>query len=414
MFTCDNLNMSYWVCIYILCLCYLSFRLMMGMSSSNGGMTSFSFLSITRLFHLFFFFFVLTITFLLFESSGSVIDEVPTVTTEESQSPSSHYHADQHIALTETKSPWPPVVHQSISLSTLILSYEQEQEQQHGDDIYSIAVIGDVHGCLNELKSLIELLEMQSSTYREKIIAIVFVGDIIAKGPKSVETVQYIREKLSLKYPFVTSVRGNHEDNLLIAYANPINSKFKDNPMINDMINRFSSSDIEWLQNLPITLYINELELLIVHAGVKPRRKNNEEYNFKNNTSYNNYIRMRSVDAATFGTPTKRKPTIRYSGSKEEPSSNSEPNSNESGTTENVRWGLYHHGPPFIVFGHAARERLQDYEWALGIDTAAVYGDKLSAVVIPFSRHTSGNRPNIWKDRKRLVSVKSECRIEKY
>jgi len=65
-------------------------------------------------------------------------------------------------------------------------------------------VIGDVHGCLNELKALVQKLD-----YRQGDDHIIFVGDLIDRGPYPVETVAYAMQLGAY------TIRGNHEDNAL-------------------------------------------------------------------------------------------------------------------------------------------------------------------------------------------------------
>lgn len=81
-------------------------------------------------------------------------------------------------------------------------------------------IIGDVHGCFDELVELLELLgyRKQSGSYRHATRRAVFLGDLVDRGPK-------IRETLHLVQAMVEKgdaqmVLGNHEFNV-IAFHTP-------------------------------------------------------------------------------------------------------------------------------------------------------------------------------------------------
>lgn len=67
-------------------------------------------------------------------------------------------------------------------------------------------VIGDVHGCLDELKRLIEEIKPRLNDEDQ----LIFVGDLVDKGPDSPGVVQYVRE-LAHRHDTVL-VMGNHEE----------------------------------------------------------------------------------------------------------------------------------------------------------------------------------------------------------
>jgi len=72
-------------------------------------------------------------------------------------------------------------------------------------------VIGDVHGCLDTLQTLIEeKLHLHSEDQ------LIFLGDIISRGPQSKGVLDYLLA-LQLEYD-VTCIKGNHEHNFLTAY----------------------------------------------------------------------------------------------------------------------------------------------------------------------------------------------------
>ena len=64
-----------------------------------------------------------------------------------------------------------------------------------------LIIIGDVHGCLEELKLL-----LLHCSYRKETDKVVFVGDLVNKGPYSAEVVKFVR-KIGAR-----CVRGNHDD----------------------------------------------------------------------------------------------------------------------------------------------------------------------------------------------------------
>ena len=73
-------------------------------------------------------------------------------------------------------------------------------KRSHGES-FAVIVIGDVHGCLKTLQSLISLLPKDDE--------IVFVGDLIDRGPSCVDTLKFVRDR------GYKVVRGNHEDLML-------------------------------------------------------------------------------------------------------------------------------------------------------------------------------------------------------
>jgi hypothetical protein len=76
-------------------------------------------------------------------------------------------------------------------------------------DAARLVFIGDVHGMLDELKKLLEKADYTPSRGDR----VVFVGDLINKGPESAGVVQYAMDINA------SSVRGNHEDKVLRVWA---------------------------------------------------------------------------------------------------------------------------------------------------------------------------------------------------
>jgi serine/threonine protein phosphatase 1 len=66
-------------------------------------------------------------------------------------------------------------------------------------------VIGDVHGMLSELKNL------WNKTHPTSQDQVIFLGDLIDKGPHSNEVVTFVREKKEAGFDIIL-IMGNHED----------------------------------------------------------------------------------------------------------------------------------------------------------------------------------------------------------
>ena len=71
-----------------------------------------------------------------------------------------------------------------------------------------IFAIGDIHGCYDQLLALMKKLPIDF-----KRDTLVFMGDYIDRGPKSVEVVDFLI-KLKKRVPDIIFLKGNHEDML--------------------------------------------------------------------------------------------------------------------------------------------------------------------------------------------------------
>ena len=138
-------------------------------------------------------------------------------------------------------------------------------------------VIGDIHGCYNELKTLISDLEINGE-YNKNTDKLIFLGDYIDRGEDSRLVIEYIRN-LQEDNDNVIALMGNHEDMLLNYYKgmdmtwtyNGYNSTMKSYNGFNEQF----KSDIHWMKNLP--LYYEDDYFIYVHAGVDVSKSMQEQ-----------------------------------------------------------------------------------------------------------------------------------------
>jgi hypothetical protein len=194
-------------------------------------------------------------------------------------------------------------------------------------------VVGDVHGCLDEL------LELAARCGAPGDTRYVMVGDLVAKGPDSQGVLQWARES------GVEAVLGNHDARLLHVRDND-----KDHPPKSQHVvvaKTLKPQDWRWLESLPFWIKIGPSHL-VVHAGLVP-------------------------DVPLANQETKHLLNIRSITHDGQPSSK----------VEGRPWAASWKGPRHVVFGHDAIRGLQLHEWATGLDTGCVYGRTLTGLVLP-------------------------------
>jgi Calcineurin-like phosphoesterase len=71
-----------------------------------------------------------------------------------------------------------------------------------------IFVVGDIHGCFDKLRALMDKIPINMS--RDQLV---FIGDYIDRGPNFIEVVDYLID-LKKRHPGIIFLKGNHEDML--------------------------------------------------------------------------------------------------------------------------------------------------------------------------------------------------------
>jgi bis(5'-nucleosyl)-tetraphosphatase (symmetrical) len=117
-------------------------------------------------------------------------------------------------------------------------------------------VIGDLQGCLGSLKQL--LAQTPAAT------RLVFVGDLVNRGPQSLACLRYVRD-LGAR---AQSVLGNHDLHLL-AVAAGIRPLHADDTLQEILDAPDRDELLDWVRTRPLALH--EEGALFVHAGVLPQ-----------------------------------------------------------------------------------------------------------------------------------------------
>ena len=133
-------------------------------------------------------------------------------------------------------------------------------------------VIGDIHGCLNELKQLWNSLKI---THNDKVI---FLGDLVDKGPDSDGVVTFVREKKEAGYK-ITLVEGNHEEKNINRYYKADRGEYdENNPYISDENISFLETAIPYFK-----FTSGDKNFTCVHGGFYPAFKNVYNYDLMSN-----------------------------------------------------------------------------------------------------------------------------------
>ena len=199
-------------------------------------------------------------------------------------------------------------------------------------------VIGDIHGCFDELLDLLDLIDFKQD---DRVIA---VGDLIVKGEKNREVLdQFIDDRR------FSSVIGNHDRVLRQSWRGEAVRLTKAQRKTQAELDFDRERYAAYLKSLPYTIDLGSH--LVVHAGVRP------------GVRLDHQMAADMTEMRTMGTnPASRK---------------------------GVPWYEVYRGRKMVLFGHwpAARPRLAPR--AIGLDTGCVYGGRLTAFIIEAAEFVS-------------------------
>jgi len=203
-----------------------------------------------------------------------------------------------------------------------------------------LIAIGDIHGCHQEFA---ELLERLSLTKDDRLI---LLGDLVNRGPDSCRVIDLARQYRAI------SLLGNHELRLL--NYRRTKAAYNNKEADAETFSKLRPEDWTYLEAMPLTHYVEELNTVFVHGGFLP-----DEPWQRQPASVVTRIQVIDRD----GQPRKR-----------------------AEAPESPLWADLWNGPPFVVYGHTPRPEIYKLKWSVGIDTACVMGGHLTAYILPEKR----------------------------
>ena len=125
------------------------------------------------------------------------------------------------------------------------------------------AIIGDIHGCYDELSELLDLIDWSPHTH-----TVILTGDLIDRGPKIKDILRFASTT-----PNVYSLMSNHEWKLLRylrGHHVQTNSLAKTIQQCGEAFLRHPSF-LKWLESLPFIVRWAD-NSYVVYAGIRPDR----------------------------------------------------------------------------------------------------------------------------------------------
>lgn len=125
----------------------------------------------------------------------------------------------------------------------------------------AIYAIGDIQGCYDPLRRLLDLLRFDPAAD-----TLWLVGDLVNRGPQSVEVLRLVRG-LGQR---AVAVLGNHDLTLLAVAAGQVKPKRKDT--FHSVLDAPDGAALlDWLRHCPLLHHDAELGFTLVHAGLPPQ-----------------------------------------------------------------------------------------------------------------------------------------------
>jgi protein phosphatase len=239
-----------------------------------------------------------------------------------------------------------------------------DKRREHGP----FDIIGDVHGCCDELEALLQRLGYRATTLDDNPAVwgnrayahpegrkAVFVGDLVDRGPRIVNTVRLVRNMIVVGSALC--VPGNHDMKLMrklrgkdVQITHGLAESLAEIEALPDEVRAaFRKELAEFLDGLVSHYVLDDGKLVVAHAGMKAEMQGRGSGKVREFALYGET----TGETDEFGLP------IRYN------------------------WAAEYRGQAMVVYGHTPVPEPDWLNRTVNIDTGCVFGGKLIALRYP-------------------------------
>jgi protein phosphatase len=222
-------------------------------------------------------------------------------------------------------------------------------------------IIGDVHGCYDELLELLAALDYRragdAGGWRHpEGRRVIFVGDLVDRGPGVIQVARLAMEMVAAGQGFCAP--GNHDNKLMRALdgrhvhiAHGLRETLDQITALPTEEERaaFTLDFKAFVRGLPPYLWLEDGDLVVAHAGLVER--------------YHGRVSERIRALALYGETTGWE--------------------DEFGNPERIDWAAEYRGAAAVVYGHTPYHETRWRHNTINVDTGCVHGGRLTAVRWP-------------------------------